>query len=486
MGLDFQIIRDGNIVKTTQLDPGEYILGREGCDIVLDHGSVSKNHAKLSVASESATITDSESLNGTYWLGQKIEKKTFDEGFEVEIGPFLLKGTFPFKPKSAQSLQKGVSKKKNEKITQGIFCKFSIRRLASFNIRLVLFLCLALLMAATFFAVYFSLKGQMKGFQSHELIKRGVILARYLSEINRDSMETGQYDLLRTHPINMEQGVVYSFVIDVTGKILAPVEETGKMLDSPNLGISMKEGRLRVDDGKNNEKVIFYPIKKLNKIIGAAIIGYDIKKAGSISGHDTRVYSFLLFFLLLVLCVILVILLIKVFLKPLQELEEDVGVALKEGRGHLKFDAPYKEIKNLVRVFNRLLMRVPTHETGPAAGPSVSDVKKVVGGTPDSLLSKLDEITSPWCIVDTKQYVIVKHNQSFIELTGNTEIKQGTHVVEAFNNPKIVSAISALIDSLDAEKSMAVNMEKPLEIRKISIKGEENRVAFIFEDSTNG
>src|SRR5262249_35500859 len=57
------------------LHEGENILGRDpDAAILIDHGSVSRRHARISVSGSRATLEDLGSKNGTYQQGVKLRK----------------------------------------------------------------------------------------------------------------------------------------------------------------------------------------------------------------------------------------------------------------------------------------------------------------------------------------------------------------------------------------------------------------------------
>lgn len=56
-----------------RLYPGENIIGRENCDILLMDGTVSRRHAKIVVEAGSITVVDLGSTNGTKVDGNRIE-----------------------------------------------------------------------------------------------------------------------------------------------------------------------------------------------------------------------------------------------------------------------------------------------------------------------------------------------------------------------------------------------------------------------------
>ena len=59
------------------LSPGSITVGRdERCDVVLAHPSVSKMHARVTVADDSVVVEDTDSKNGTFVDDQRLSKAT--------------------------------------------------------------------------------------------------------------------------------------------------------------------------------------------------------------------------------------------------------------------------------------------------------------------------------------------------------------------------------------------------------------------------
>jgi phosphoserine phosphatase RsbU/P len=69
------------------LAAGRTVIGRHpGCDVVLDSGSVSRQHAAITVGPEGATIEDLQSRNGTLVNGQLLAgRRLLEEGDELSI-----------------------------------------------------------------------------------------------------------------------------------------------------------------------------------------------------------------------------------------------------------------------------------------------------------------------------------------------------------------------------------------------------------------
>jgi DNA-binding winged helix-turn-helix (wHTH) protein len=74
------------------LPEGEHIAGRgEECSLVIDAGTVSRQHARIKVLSGIATIEDLGSTNGTFVNGARISTATqFTAGSKIGLGTTVL------------------------------------------------------------------------------------------------------------------------------------------------------------------------------------------------------------------------------------------------------------------------------------------------------------------------------------------------------------------------------------------------------------
>jgi DNA-binding winged helix-turn-helix (wHTH) protein len=78
--------------KRTALEPGETIIGRDpGAGLLIDHPSVSRRHARILVTSESATLEDLGSKNGTRVGDRRVEAPVpLEDGARIHIGTVAL------------------------------------------------------------------------------------------------------------------------------------------------------------------------------------------------------------------------------------------------------------------------------------------------------------------------------------------------------------------------------------------------------------
>ena len=79
--------------KSFPLVDGDHIAGREvECSLIVDGTTVSRHHARITVAGETATIEDLDSTNGTYVNGTRISTPTgLADGDEFALGGEILK-----------------------------------------------------------------------------------------------------------------------------------------------------------------------------------------------------------------------------------------------------------------------------------------------------------------------------------------------------------------------------------------------------------
>lgn len=74
--------------KDFALDPGQTVIGRkEDCDLRIPLAEISRKHTLLIVTSDSVTIRDLGSANGTYVNNKRVTEKELSAGDHIVIGP---------------------------------------------------------------------------------------------------------------------------------------------------------------------------------------------------------------------------------------------------------------------------------------------------------------------------------------------------------------------------------------------------------------
>ncbi|HVN46551.1 MAG TPA: FHA domain-containing protein [Steroidobacteraceae bacterium] len=79
--------------QSVPLADGEHIAGRDAdCSLIVDGTTVSRRHARITVAGGAVTIEDLESTNGTYVNGKRISAPTrLAPGDEIALGSEILR-----------------------------------------------------------------------------------------------------------------------------------------------------------------------------------------------------------------------------------------------------------------------------------------------------------------------------------------------------------------------------------------------------------
>jgi pSer/pThr/pTyr-binding forkhead associated (FHA) protein len=489
MNLYLQIFKHGEHKKSVRLPPGEYTLGRDSdSDIVLNDNSVSTAHAKLSVTARKVVVADAGSLNGIYFNNKKIKKKTFTKSYDLEIGPYILKGIIEKQDKQNKSAQAS-----------------NANRIAS-HIKAILIFVIALMIGAAAIVIYLPLNEQMLNFQIKEIEKRGILFGRYLSEVNRNLLEVGRTDNLLISPIDTEEGVIYARIVDSEGNIIAPADLTGQTLEWSGFENAKRKDRSYAYKLNKYERIIYFPIRRINRILGIAIIKINVKNAFIASEYRlTGDFQILLIFLLAVgaVCGHFIV---KLFLKPLHELGEEISVAIKEGRSSVSFYSPYREITDLVAAFNRLLIRCtstendnPDAKVNSSGAETASDAQfknipsSYAEETTESSQETIDfdrsEFKMPWCILDMHKLIILEFNTAFVELLGDALVEKGNHLAELaenMRNPGLSNAIIALLNSYKNTRSVVLEPNQVLELSQSDVKADGSTAMITFKEAASG
>ncbi len=487
MTITLHIIRDGRVISTLEPKNGAYCIGRDpSADIVLADAAVSKNHATLAVEDDTVVITDANSANGVFLKGKKITEHTFTGNVEFEIKPFIIRSA------GAEAAGAEPAGEKKE--------RFPALKIT--NIRISVFTLVAVVMLCTLLIGYLPLKQQMAAIHRREVLKNGIVLSRYLAEMNRPALTAGQIGQAHISPIEKEDGVIYAFVLDAHGRIIAPPEKQGDFFNWKGLAPALEGGQLSVDDGPRQEKIIFYPVTQGNQILGAAVIGFahTLVAEKTVPGFGVMGYVFLM--VLFGVSMAVAHLLVKAFLDPLRHLHEEMEIAIKEEGGRLNFDAPYPEIDAIKRTFERLLMRKAAYsDEQPPTLHRVSEESPIRKAAPrepifreqdaplppssagTSLSDRLKGIKSPWCIIDRENYALCGSSNDFAQTFGQSGARDGMHVIEAFDTD-MIQVVSQLLDAAADDETAADHPDGKHLLRRMADPADLAHIALILEDKT--
>jgi S-DNA-T family DNA segregation ATPase FtsK/SpoIIIE len=84
-------VLDGNEPgKIFPIEKDRITLGRKNCDIHLQDPEISRQHAAITLQGDGALLEDLKSANGTYVLGQRIERVELKPGDMFRLGTHQL------------------------------------------------------------------------------------------------------------------------------------------------------------------------------------------------------------------------------------------------------------------------------------------------------------------------------------------------------------------------------------------------------------
>ncbi|MGV2984114.1 FHA domain-containing protein [Microbacterium sp. AGC85] len=86
------LVRSGALAGARYLlDTDVTTIGRHPeADIFFDDVTVSRRHAEITRNGHTFEITDQRSLNGTYVNGERVDRSTLENGYELRVGKFRL------------------------------------------------------------------------------------------------------------------------------------------------------------------------------------------------------------------------------------------------------------------------------------------------------------------------------------------------------------------------------------------------------------
>ncbi|WP_052507079.1 FHA domain-containing protein [Desulfonatronovibrio magnus] len=475
MSQEIIILKQGKSERTIHLEDGSYTIGRSpSSDITLSDSAVSKKHAVLEIKGSEFIIRDNQSANGIFFRGKKVIEKKFNNSFEFEIKPYTLK-----------------LKSENQPGSINKESRFSDIIAKNFKVSIIIFMMFFVLLSTL--VIYSPMKKRVNSIYTQETLKNGILLSRYLAEMNRTFIESGEHSKIRISPVTVEDGVLYAFIVDSHGKIIAPRERQGDFFNWPELAQALRGGQLMIDQVSSGERIIFNPVHSHGQLSGAAIIGFS-PGSGDVQGLGGTVFFILIFLTILVLVASQVI--VKSFHDPLKRFYEEAELAIKEGKSSINYFAPNPEMENIKVAFNRILLRQPggLKEKGVEEKPEMSseqksgnnDVNSQSVNIYDSLQKNRDEnminskdIEHPWCIISRDEYCLNQLSDNFSSELQIDHCKPDTHIIEAFDS-ELIQAVSELIENQMSEPVEIEYLGQKFTVERSDKLSDQNSVLIIF------
>ncbi len=88
----FEISHRGGVTHEVDLPGTVAVIGRDpGCDVVLNDTKCSRRHAVVEDRPEGVFVRDTDSANGTYVNGKRVERARLEPGDTIRLGDTRLK-----------------------------------------------------------------------------------------------------------------------------------------------------------------------------------------------------------------------------------------------------------------------------------------------------------------------------------------------------------------------------------------------------------
>jgi len=461
------VMLNKKIIETLEFSDGTYIIGRStDSDIHLDNSNVSRNHVKLEIYAQTLTIKDLNSRNSTFINEENIAHKKFNnrnQDIQIEIRPYTIV----------------VNALKQNKTYWSKYKPF-LESIIYSNINVSLCVLLALTVTFSFLlsSMIFNFQADKQHLYKNNL--RGILLSRHLAEMNKYFLEYNRIDLLKTSPIDKEQGVKRAFIINTNGTILYPPNESEKKCMTQDIDTALSKKELFISSLElENLKVIYVPVLGLSDfhtIYGYAVVEYDLL-SGKCNGWLANAILFTSYILILLLSLKISFFWISSFIKPMKELNSAINVALKDEKQRQTFFASnwaYDDLQDIAETFKRILRKEASEE-----GSTENQFDTII----ENSSALPSDVPSAIINIDVQ---IVNFNSGFIDFINNSStselsIKKSMHLIEIRNDETegLINGICECIEQKNGiEKIITVEFKKAhIVIKKTST---ENPSEYMF------
>jgi len=204
--------------------------------------------------------------------------------------------------------------------------------------------------------------------------RRALSLARNVAQANQQLLLQGNYSSLSTQSAETEDGVKQVLIVQQSdGMILAPASRAGTTPDLPFVHAARREMKKQVSQIDSQTIGASFPIGLYDPNTGEpsvkahAIVIYDI---GSLAFDDGHVLSLFMQTLIIASLVglILFYFMYKLIEHPIDALNEQLDVALREKRDSTELNFQFPALQNLMGNINSLLTRY-IHGEVDSGGP---------------------------------------------------------------------------------------------------------------------
>lgn len=484
------------------LKSGSNIIGRAPhCDVKIVSSQISKEHAKVDVLDGKVVVSDLGSRNGTFVNGVQIKSTRVNAGDKIALNDILIE-VMPLAPqqvaylhqarKHHQTMQKqqhqqqqafhgnaaahmstppqpdsapvamaeeptSALKKQKEFI---LFVKTYVEtvmlpgvyRLAEmFEFRWVI---AAFIVAFVFLVTSMSsipLVRILKASIEKESQRRALTITRTLARINRPALMQGMDSALSLDVATREPGVQKAYIIsNVDGNIIAPSQQAGSYPSIPFVHEARRMGREDVQQIDSSTIGAIVPIEFYNSETGTqaitahAVVIYDM---GALAIDDGRTLSLFIqtLFIALLMGAVLFFFLYRIIERPIVALNEQLNIALKEGRDDLSTTYQFPALQAMVSNINSALNRA-VHGSGAA-----QEVRPMERDRNLEMMHIVELMGFPALAISSPDRMIRAINPSFEERTGLNSMQILNTSVDRISDQALKLSMQDLIVRLEAQ-----------------------------------
>lgn len=256
----------------------------------------------------------------------------------------------------------------------------------------------------------------------NESQRRALTVARALASANEKLIRNNDLTNFSTDMVLREEGIDDVYVISKEGLILAPPERAGSAPRETGFARKVrgqpKEFSDHLIDGRITAAVpvlIFDPELQQNIAKAHAIVVYN---PGSLAFDDGRVFSLFvqMLFLAFIFGVALFFFLYKLIERPFHLLNNELDIALREGRDQAMVSFALPVLQNLMTNINSLLARA-------ASGGGQQKGLTGKGSRDQEVMNIMQLMGYPGLLIDRENQTVKYINSAFEGLTGYTAEK---------------------------------------------------------------
>jgi hypothetical protein len=323
-----------------------------------------------------------------------------------------------------------------------------------------------------------------------ESLRRGRALLDLLTAANANAVAEGRARDLEVTMVTREERVKEAFLLDLSGKVLAPssrVNETFASFD----GIEQPLGEIRtfhMGRRRNGDYVMVEPILDRGKRVGLSVLVYEVATA---SGGSAAAVLFLALLMMMLAALVAIVLGKRFTLAPIGALRDDVEAVVKGDAPRVPLAQAFPELTDVARSVNRIIERSPVlatpvvhaHARSAEPAPPRPAPPSVTRATPVPQPAAASSLPSPapsdgalfW--VDGG-FIVIHAEPAAATLLGATpEAVQGKHVIEAVKDEKILGAVLDALNALEEAPGTPVSVSTPAGALEIRATREGDKVA---------